>query len=88
MSATSKLILLKQALQKAPNLDLSTIGDDKYILTLCLGDMTISIGSKKNFFTHRMVVEPRNKTEIWSLSFLPSFRNSFAAFTDKKMPMN
>ena len=31
---------------------------------LTQGDTTISFGIRKNFLTHRMIVEPRNKVEI------------------------
>ena len=59
-----------------PNLDLATTGDDKYILTLCLRDMALSTGFRKNFHTHRIIVEPRNKVKIsevsCSLFLLPS----------------
>ena len=60
---------------ESTTLDLSITGDD-YILTSCLGDIIISIGFRKNFHSHRMVVEPRCKVEIWkvsgSLFLLPS----------------
>ena len=57
------------------------------MLTPCPGDATVSIGFKKNFITHRMGVEPRNTLKSLKgilVSFLPSFKNSFAAFTDTK----
>ena len=90
MSAASEPTSPKKTLQKATNLDLSTTGGVSYILTPCLGDVTISIKFRKNFRTLRKVVEPRNKVEIWkvswSLFFLPTWIPLQPSRTKK--PMN
>ena len=55
--------------------------NDKHILTPWLGDSTISFVFRKNFHTHWMVVESRNKEKYKRyLSY-----NSFTAFISKKL---
>ena len=51
------------------NLDISTRKTCEF-LTPCLGDAIISFGFRKNFHTHRMIVEPRNKDKIKKISLL------------------
>ena len=43
----------------------------KYILTPCLRDTTMSISFRKNFFTHRIVIKHNNK--IWVERYLHLF---------------
>ena len=58
-------------------------------LTACLGDTTISFGFRKDFHTHRIALETRNKAKIKKISPLSaSFFFFIAAVTDKKTPAN